>query len=551
MKNLIILFATLVVAQANGQTLFVVRDSIDVNNINALSLVHGDMWWNPEVGKSGCFFQAVTRKNFSFAGALWMGGYDASGQLHVAAQTYRHTGTDYWPGPLDGSGNLDHATAEKWAKIWKVRRSEINAYLATPFHRVSNTPESILTWPAKGNTHAKGKDGAPLSITTDMAPFIDHDGDGLYNPLRGDYPAIKGEQTLWYVFSDNGPTHSQTNGAPLKVEVQALVYAYNRGTLIDNVVYYDYTIVNKSDENYNDFRLALWNDVSTEYYIDNFIGFDSVRRLAIAYGVTYEGGISGFPPNPYGTRPASGVTFVSLPGDASPAYVPAGSFMFIRNDASRCGNPTLPIEYQYYMNSRWKNGAHLKYDSNNYFHVRPFDLIEAGDDKNYVFSEDPSVWRGFSECALGNNPGDRMTVLASNSFTLKAGISEHIVMALVVDTGAGGCPSVDLSGLKTVADTAWGVYRDATTFQPIDYSDHYNKGILIYPNPAYDRLQIDQNFGYGDIRYTIYDMVGRRMHTDMLNRSTTIVDISSFPAGVYILSYRRDGIAGKEVFVKQ
>ena len=32
-----------------------------------------------------------------------------TGNLHVAAQTYRQNGNDFWPGPLDASGNLDRA----------------------------------------------------------------------------------------------------------------------------------------------------------------------------------------------------------------------------------------------------------------------------------------------------------------------------------------------------------------------------------------------------------------------------------------------------------
>ena len=33
-----------------------------------------------------------------FAGSIWLGGVDELGQLKVAAQTYRQTGADFWPG---------------------------------------------------------------------------------------------------------------------------------------------------------------------------------------------------------------------------------------------------------------------------------------------------------------------------------------------------------------------------------------------------------------------------------------------------------------------
>ncbi|MBK7691106.1 MAG: hypothetical protein IPJ31_08310 [Bacteroidetes bacterium] len=58
-----------------------------------------------------------------------------------------------------------------------------------------------------------------------MAPFVDVNNDNIYNALDGDYPDIEGEQALWWVFNDNGKTHNETNGLPLKIEVKALAYA--------------------------------------------------------------------------------------------------------------------------------------------------------------------------------------------------------------------------------------------------------------------------------------------------------------------------------------
>ena len=40
-------------------------------------------------------------ENIMFAGALWIGGVDDNNQIKVAGQTYRQSGSDYWPGPLD------------------------------------------------------------------------------------------------------------------------------------------------------------------------------------------------------------------------------------------------------------------------------------------------------------------------------------------------------------------------------------------------------------------------------------------------------------------
>ncbi len=99
-----------------AQAPFNTMDSVDINNIHAAILVHGDMWWDPVAQLALCRFPPNAPTHINFAGSVWMSGYDAGNNLHVAAQTYRQTGNDYWPGPIDpGTGSLTYATSQKWA----------------------------------------------------------------------------------------------------------------------------------------------------------------------------------------------------------------------------------------------------------------------------------------------------------------------------------------------------------------------------------------------------------------------------------------------------
>ncbi len=524
---------------SSAQTPFTVKDSIDVNNINASALVHGDMWWDPDNYMPRCNFPNGTVKNIGFASSIWLSGYDDAEQLHIAAQTYRQDGNDYWPGPLDGSGSLNYATSEKWAKIWKVTRAEINAHRGNTVHTFTNTPISVLTWPGKGNTEARGKDGVLLDVPAGMAPFVDINNDGVYQPLSGEYPDVRGEQALWWLFSDNGPIHSQTNGSPLKVEVHVLAFAYKRNTLIDNVVYYDYTVVNKSPNNYHDFRLALWSDVDLGYYLDDFICFDSARRMGITYNATNDDGASaGHPANSYGLNPpAAGVVLVSMPGDVGTSYVPAGSFSYYSNDPSVAGNPVVDTEFSHYMRSRMRNGSHFQ---------------QGGVDVNYVFNGDPSDTGLWSECATNNNPGDRRYILTSNDFTINAGERRNMVMALVVRDSAGGCPYMDLSGIKEVADTAWSVFHNPPPAISVPDVQTMNEVATVYPNPAHDELVIDCSALSKDVLISVYNVVGQRMATTMCERhSKKGVDVRNYPAGVYFVKYSGEEESGEMIFVKE
>ncbi|MBK7668998.1 MAG: hypothetical protein IPJ32_17640 [Sphingobacteriaceae bacterium] len=184
----------------------------------------------------------------------WMGGLDASNQLHIAGQTYRQTGNDFWPGPLDTTNaSIDSTTVMNFDKIWKVDYNDINTFI-TQFN-LGNVPLTytpaidILTWPAKG-TGNKAKN---------LAPFVDVNNNGIYDPLvGGDYPKIKGDQTLYFIFNDNFTTHSETKGLPLGIEVHAMAYAYGCPTILNGrnelayTTFYDYQIYNRSSNNYHD-----------------------------------------------------------------------------------------------------------------------------------------------------------------------------------------------------------------------------------------------------------------------------------------------------------
>lgn len=195
------ILASLIGGQALAQTSFNTLEFIDINNINAGQLVHGDMWRNPATFQPACEYPKGSGKHLMALGSLWMGGYDFASNLVTAVQSYRQTGNDYFPGAADFTITPpdQQAYMQKWARIWKVNRSTIDSFRTLTAHTIANTPGVINEWPAKGNVHAKGSNGATLTITTDLAPFVDVNADGHYNALDGDYPEIKGDQMLWWV----------------------------------------------------------------------------------------------------------------------------------------------------------------------------------------------------------------------------------------------------------------------------------------------------------------------------------------------------------------
>lgn len=555
-KNVLTLCATVCILlshNSNGQSPFATIDSLNIGNISSSVLVHGDMNWDPKAGGfNRCEFPKGSSKHVSHLTSIWMAGYDAQSQLHVAAQTYRQSGNDYWPGPLDNNATLNLTTSTDWARIWKVSQSDIISHLANSTHTTSNTPKDILEWPAKGNPHAKGNNSATLTITKAMAPFIDVNNDGIYNALDGDYPMIKGDQTLWWVFSDNGPTHNNTNMQPLQIEVYAMAYAFSRNTLIDNVIFYEMHLNNRSNNDYTDFRIGVNADMDLGYFRDDYAGFDSSRRLAYTYNASTPDGTG--QTNSYGNNPPiAGFTLLQIPGDNANNKLPAGSFITYNNDFTIIGNPLTGSHYSNYLRAITLNGNNFHNDYTGYGNITTG--LGQGPVTRYMFYGNPADTNEWSECSSNNPAGDRRFVLASSDYSFKAQTSTSFAFALVVtDTGQNTtCPSIDITKIQRVSDTAWDYYNNPPSQVSIE-NIAKGKALGLHPNPAKSVLYISAPLGIKANKYqiSVYDVMGKKVNTNYKYTSNKIeMNVSKLPSGIYHVVYSDGQTKQSGTFVKE
>ncbi len=553
-KHLLFLFIGLFFTKSIlfAQTPFNTLDSISINKIHACAGVHGDMWSNM-VGREsrpGCFFNDGLRKQMNGWSGLWISGYDDAHAIHIAAETYRYMYIDYWPGPLPTGGSITYSASSDWAKIWKINKSTIDTFLTLTSHTISSTPASILSWPGKGNMFATGNGGVALSVTSDMAPFVDLNGDGIYEPLLGEFPDIKGDQALWWVINDNGPTHDNSNGRPLGVEIHNMAYGWSRGTDVDNVVYYEYDLLNKSLNNYSNFRFSNWIDVDLGYYYDDFIGCDTSLRLGYQYnGTDDDGAGAGHPVGSYNQPELmSGVSFVYLPGDSAGYNVPLGSFTYYNNDYSRIGNPKVDTEFNNYMRGLTRFGDHYRYDFAG--SGIPSTGIGAGPTTNYLFTGNPSDTTSWNECTCGNLPGDRRFIISSNNFNLNVGEKKKVVMALIVVDSAGGCPNLNFNKILPIADTAHSAYRKAAGTHPVIPP---NTTIPPYPNPAHDIISIE-TAGHliNEESISVYNVIGQKVPTGITqNQYNYQLKINHLASGMYYLVYMDGGKMINTRFIKE
>lgn len=430
-----------------------------VNNVRTIIYSGGDMWWDL-FGNTNAYYYvpAVTNRNTgvssSFAGSIWLGGLDNSGQLKIAAMTYRQNGIDFWPGPLDiNIAAADPAECAKYDNLFEISRVEVDAFVASGYNASLATP-NIASWPGNGNT--------ALNQDIFLAPFHDANNDNLYDPTAGDYPdydvlnkankdnlgfcesKLYGDKTLFWVFNDKGGPHTETTGQSIGIEVRAQAFAFKTNDEINNMTFYSYEVHNRSSFQLNQTYFTIWNDADLGYYLDDYVGCDVKRGLGYIYNADgFDETASGT--NGYGDYPpALGCDFfrgpladynsitgvgdgidndqdngTGLPNsgiDEPGETIQMSRFTYYNNNIGafppQTTNPDIAIHYYNFMTGFWKDGSPFTQGGNAYGGTSP---------AVFVYDGDPVASTGWTEKSAGNLPGDRRFLQSAGPFTLKPG----------------------------------------------------------------------------------------------------------------------------------
>ena len=432
---------------------------MNINNVRARLMNGGDMWWDlnddakyevPKVPVGS----TDPRVSSLFAGAVWIGGIDLGGQLKVAAATYRQSGNDFFPGPLDANGEVDQTTCTDFDRQWQVLGSEIDEF-RTHFTipgvstwDPSSIPSNILDWPAKNNPNNQ------LVGNRDLAPFFDYDNNGEYDPVYGDFPVINSsfqnyaDQMIWWVYNDKGNIHTETGGQAIGMEIQTLAFAFKTTDEIDNMTFYKYVLLNKATTTLDSVYMGQWADPDLGCYTDDYIGCDTSRGL----GIIYNSDANDQPcPVGYGDQPPLlGIDYFKGPLDENGDELGMSSFLYYDNDFTVRGNPENASHFYGYLSGSWKDGTPYTEGGNAYGGSVP---------TKYVFPGVPNDPSGWSECAENNTAADRRFVQSSGAFKLLPGASNEIIIGVVwvrPPVGTYPCPSFNL--LQTADDKAQALF---------------------------------------------------------------------------------------------
>ena len=441
----------------------------------------GDMWWDL-VGTAKYEIPKIpdgsneARKHSLFAGSIWIGGIE-NGNVIAAAQTYRGPETDFWPGPLDtNSASIKKDDCNYWDRVFKVTRDEVDQFLEDYEENGSraNVPKGIMEWPGNGRN----------GVHEDkfMAPYVDVGGGPEYDPMAGDYPDIKGDQAIWYVYNDVGNLKTETGSPNVGLELRTMAFAFATNDEVNNMTFYETTVYNRGQKQLDKTYFGQWVDADLGFYNDDYVGCDTIRGLGICYnGDNFDDGITGYGANP----PSVGVDFFEGPkadlemifgsglgdgidndGDGQtdefdstffdelramgyedmPAIyegdgidnnrnglvdepledITMSKFIYYNNDLTVNGNVRSGQvnDYYGYLIGRWKNGDYLQYGGNGLVGTN-------GRRANFMFPSDPRDQNGWSEVTENNEPKDRRFIQSAGPFTLKPGAVNKVTIGVV------------------------------------------------------------------------------------------------------------------------
>lgn len=460
---------------------------------------------------------------------LWIGN-----NTRLAAGRFWNNGFDYFPGPLRlADAQTDWATTQQYNRVWRITRGMIDYHIAHCGDAGYTPLDDIATWPGNG----------PEGYAEQLAPYYDADSDGVYNPMAGDYPLIRGDECTFSIFNDAFMPHTESGGQPLGIEVHCMTYAFDEpDSAMDYTVFTHYDIYNRSADSYDGVYVGAFADFDIGVATDDYIGSDVQRNMFYGYNgqaVDLQGTGSFV-----GVPPAQSCTFLGGAQTTTGDRLGMTNFTYYLNAiVGRNAEPSTPEDYYNYMRSRWRDSTHVKYGG---------DGLNGTIDCTHMFpwNSDPEhvstggVDPGFlwAEILVENNPpSDRRGIGASGPFSFTAGGVQQIDLAYTTAWGSDFVNSISALGIATDnVRRQW--LRDTTdsgrpfTYRP--YSAPHEVGIngtnedesvRLYPNPSDGKLHVAAQ---GVQRIEVYDLYGR---LTLSASKTGTIDLTQLPSGSYVV----------------
>lgn len=489
---------------------------LDANNVSALITDEGTFFQDQAMSVAGYEIPKGSGKKVIYNMAPWIGALDVNNIPHVAGDTF--VGYHLRSGPVadQAAYSTQNYQSQYTESIWSVSADEI-AYHQQNYGNPGYVPVTdIANWPGNGLT--------ALGVADQLAPFFDVNGNGVYEPLLGDYPDIRGDQAVYTIMHDY-PANGQATY--MGIEVHVMAYQYQSGGYLNNTTFLNFKVYNRSTMNYHDYRQALFLDPDVGNYQDDYVGSDSVRSLAYAYnGDNYDeddGGLIG-----YHSYPA-------CMGVKSLSHVMSHFCSFNNGSVYPYNDPVISPEFWNFMNGMWADGQPWVYGGAGI----PGSFGATTQPTNYIYSGNPNDSTAWTEFNPGNPPGDRRFVMTISEAAFPVGAVICSDYAILFDN-SNSDPRINVQNTMDIADALQNLYDSSNEFPcsafQLSIGEEEFADFAIYPNPGNGIFTVD--FGsLEDVNIVeVRDLMGRVVFSqNSIQKDKFVFHLNERP-GVYIVS---------------
>ena len=560
-------------------------ERLDINNINAYLGKDANLFFQKlPIAKAAFEAPAGSGNSSIFAFSPWIGGF-VNDTLKVVALRYGLIDSDYgFSGPImDEPFYMEYD--EKWDRLWKVNRTDIEYHIAHWTDDNYQPIEVIDNWPAHGDTE-KGQ-------AFYIAPFFDNNTDGIYNPMDGDFPIIKGDQAVFLIYNLLRPIAlNNVADDPIelpgqfdnigKTEVHGLFYAFDCDvdSALEHTVFANIKYINRSNDTYTDAYLGLWADLDIGFAQDDYIECDVMRNSFFGYnGVDIDPGADGSPgygtnlvaqsvtllkgikmdddglDNAFGVGENESVNGLNF-GDGIVDNEYWGMNHFVSGNDQTVFPGSFPLEgYYNYLKSRWADGTPITYGgSGNIPWNPPARFFHPGNSDTYFYGTDGIEVPPWSDITEGNQSSDRRGVASTGPFTLLPFDTAEVDVAFVFGrdyTGSGSLAPIPI--MKERIDSIRSYYLSGQTpCGSFVVSVNENERIVpsffsVYPNPFTDFITLD-NQSREDVEIVIYNLLGKELMRKYIPTGKTRINLSQIRENALIIkAVSGDGFEAKKL----
>ncbi len=361
---------------------------LDINQIECYIQNDGTFGENPQTGGDGFYFPRGQRTlSIIYTAGLWLAGM-VNNEIRTAVSCY---GSEFQPGSILADHNADETTLEKY-KIYKYNAGDV----------------------VEADAIAQGCPGEVL-----------------------------GDQMCFYVCNDAQSHSGMWKTPPMKIELQATSFAFNRTGALGQTIFLKFKIVNKGTDTIDSTFVGVFFDPDLGNANDDATGCDTTLGIGYVYngdgfdekyGVGVPALASDFFQGPIVSAPGQDAVLPDGTVIPDSRILPMTAFFVYINGSPLAGmtDPnaaagTAPQEAYYFMNGFRGNG-------------QPWEDPVAGNTP-FPFAGDPVADTGWLIKHI-SVPKDVRMGNASGPFTLAPGDEQDVVVGLVVGVGTDNLSSV-------------------------------------------------------------------------------------------------------------